>query len=113
MANYRIYYVTTATTKPGKGSACAQWWQEKGQSFFESFPGVKSLQVYASQFGIGRKHGFEFWFEIENYAVLDKWDQALENEPEKYGPSWAEYTELFEPGPTRIMGDWPESRILE
>ena len=112
MADYRIYYVATAATRPGRGAEAAQWWREKGQAFFESFPGVKSLQVFASQFGIGRKHGYEFWYELENYAVLDTWDAVLEADPEKYGPPWMEYIELFEPGPTRIMGAWPESRLI-
>ncbi len=113
MAKYRIFYVATATSKPGKGSEAAKWWREQGQAYFESFPGVKSLQAFATQFSLGGEYAYEFWFEIVDYAVMDRWDAAMENEPEKYGPSWIEYTELFESGPSRLMGDWPESRLLE
>jgi hypothetical protein len=112
MADFRIFYVATAAARPGKRGEAAQWWREKGQAHFESLSGVKSLQVFASQFLIGRKHGYEFWYELENYAVLDTWDAELEADPQKYGPPWMEFTELFEPGPTRIMGDWPESLLV-
>jgi hypothetical protein len=112
MSDFRIFFVGTAAARPGKGSECATWWREKGQAYFESFPGVKSLQAFASQFGLGRRHGFEFWFEIEDYAVLSQWDTGMAANPQKYGPLWVEYVELFETGPNRIVGDWPESRLL-
>ena len=111
MDEFRLFFVITATARPGKSGEAAQWYREKGQAFMESYPGVKSLQVFAGQFGIGRKHGIEFWFEIENYAVMDAWDAAIADDPAKYGAPWAEYSELFESGPSRVMGDWPESHF--
>ncbi len=112
MSDFRIFFVATSSSKPGKGSQGAQWMREKGQAFFESFAGVKSLQVFATQFGLGQALDLEFWFEIEDYAVMDRWDADMAANPQNYS-LYGEYTDLFDSGPSRIMGDWPESRILE
>jgi hypothetical protein len=87
-----------------------KWWQEKGKAFFEAFPGVKSVKAYAAQFGLGGNL-LEVWLELENYAALDRMDEDLTANPQKYA-AWAETPDLFENGPARIMGDWPESSWL-
>ena len=112
MSIYRIFYVGTSKSKPVKAGEGAKWFREKGQAYFESYSGVKSVQTFATQFGLGQDQGYEFWFEIEDYAVLDQWDADMIKYPEKYGPGWVEYTELIDSGPSRLMGDWPESRLL-
>jgi len=109
MEGYRIYYVLTAKIKPEKMDEAAKWWQEKGKATFESLPGVKSVRAYASQFNLGGVYGREFWTEIENYAALDRMDEDLAANPQKYAV-WGEALELFEWGPGRLMGDWPESQ---
>lgn len=48
MEAYRLYYVSTAKPKPGKGGAAAKWWKGKGAPFFEKVPGVKSIRTYAT-----------------------------------------------------------------
>ena len=113
MAMYNLYYVFTARNRPGKSGAAARWWQEKGQAFYESFPGVKSVRAYAGQFGLSGTYSYEIWTEIENYAVMDRWDEVIAADPEKYGPTLREYGEIFESGPARLVGDWPESLLTE
>lgn len=113
MNMYRIYFVGTARPRPGKEGAAAEWWKEKGEAFYSAFPGVKSLQTFAGQFGLSGEYGIEMWYEIEDYAVMDKWDEVIGADPQKYGPAFVEFVELFEAGPSRLMGDWPESRLTD
>jgi len=105
---YRIYHVWTAKIKPEKMGEAAKWWQEKGKATYESFPGVKSVRAYAAQFALGGEYGLEIWVEMENYAAYDRWDEDLVANPQKYA-AFREIRELFEVGPGRLMGDWPES----
>ena len=113
MGLYRLYYVSTARTRPGKSVAAGAWWREKGQAFYHSLPGVKSARIVASQFGLGDTFGHELWLEIENYQVMDLWDQDMAANPQRYGPIFQEFNELFESGSSRLMGDWPESYLGE
>ena len=109
MEVYRIYHVVTAKIKPGKiMDEAAKWWREKGQESYESMPGVKSVRAYAAQWFLGGEYGLEFWMEMENYAALDRIDEDWFANPQKYA-AWGEALELFEWGPGRLMGDWPES----
>jgi hypothetical protein len=110
---YRIYYVNKVKSKPGKSAAAAKFWGEKGLAFHKSFPGVKDVHAYASQFGLGDEYGLEIWIEIENYAVMDRWDKDIEANPQKYGPFFTEFNDLFESGPSRLLGDWPESYLID
>ena len=75
---------------------------------YESFPGVKSVKAYGAQFGLGTKFGLEIWLEMENYAAYDRIDVDLEANPQKYA-AMDESNDLFDFGPARVMGDWPES----
>jgi hypothetical protein len=113
MGMYQMFLVATARTRPGKIGAAADWWRETGQKFFESLPGVKSLRAFTSQFGIGDVYGIEFWYEIENYAVMDRWDEVISAEAKKYGEIFQQFDELYESGPSRLVGSWPESRLTE
>ena len=112
MGMYPIYYVLTAKSNPGKSAAATKWWRETGKAFYESLPGVKSVHAYAGQFGLSSPHGLEIWIEVENYAVLDRWDEDFAANSQKYGPIFREFGELFEGGQNRLMGDWPESYIM-
>jgi TPR repeat protein len=111
MEEYRIYVVYTAKFKPGKRKEALKWWQEKGKAFKESFPGTKSVRAYAVQFRLGGEYYIEIWAERENYASFDLLDKEMEQNPQKYSPI-REATDLFDWGPTRIMGDWPESMFI-
>lgn len=110
-APYKIYFVNTAKSKSGKSAEAAKWWQEKGKAWFESSPSTKSVQAYAAQFSLGGDYFLEFWQEIENYAALDRWDEDMLQHPDKYSPMMKEASDLFDWGPARIMGDWPESGL--
>lgn len=107
MEEFNIYSVFKMKIKSGKGSEAAKWWHEKGKPLYEASPGVKSVKAYAVQFGLGGNF-VEVWLELENYAALDRIDEDLDANPEKYA-GWAEFPDLFESEPGRIMGDWPES----
>ncbi len=110
MGAYHIYFINTFKTKPGKGAAAIKWWQGGGRAVYETLPGVKSVRMYAAQFGLGGD-GLEMWTEIEDYGAMDKWDEAIVANPDKFGAFFKEFNDLFEPGPSRIMGDWPESNL--
>jgi hypothetical protein len=111
MEEYRIYVVNTAKTKPGKEKEAVKWWQEKGKAMFESTPGTKSLRAYAVQFGLGGEYYYEIWHEVKNYAYFDLLDKDMEQNPQKYSPM-REAQDLFDWGPSRVMGDWPESMFI-
>jgi hypothetical protein len=108
MEEFRIYHVSTAKIKPGKANEAVRWWRDKGKPLNEASPGVKSAKAYAVQFSLGGGYTLEIWLEIENYATFDRWDEDLEANPQKYA-AFAEGQDLFEWGPARVMGDWPES----
>ncbi len=108
MEVYRIYHVWTAKAKPGKLDEVAKWWQEKGKATYESLPGVKSVKAYAAQFFLGGEYSLEIWMEMENYAAYDRMDEDMFANPQKYA-AFGEIPELFEVGPARVMGDFPES----
>lgn len=110
MEEFKIYSVFRMGIKTGKGGEAAKWWREKGKAFYEGFPGVKSVKSYATQFGLGGSY-VEVWMELENYAAFDQMDVDMAANPQKYA-AWGDTDELFEPGTTCIMGDWPESSWL-
>lgn len=112
MTNYRIFYVNTAKSKPGKSNAAAKWWGAYGISSFGALPGVKSVQAFASQFCFAGTFNIEIWQELESYAVLDKWDEEAVANPDHYEKFLSDFDDLFERGPSRLMGDWPESRLM-
>ncbi|HJX38329.1 MAG TPA: hypothetical protein VJ714_07010 [Anaerolineae bacterium] len=110
MEKYRIYEVTTVKIKPGKGAATATWWHDKGRAAFENSPGTKSVRVYGVQFGFGGEYQLEIWREIEEYGSYDRLDEDMTAHPEKYA-AFSEATDVLEFGPTRLMGEWPQSQF--
>jgi len=111
MEEYRIYVVSTAKIKSGKTKEALKWWQEKGKALFESTPGTKSVRTYAVQFGLGGEYYIEIWAEKENYASFDLEDKEYIQNPQKYS-ALREAQEVFDWGPARIMGDWPEADFM-
>jgi hypothetical protein len=112
MAQYRIYHVSTFKTRPGKRVESEKWWTEKGEPLYASLPGVKSVNAYVAQFGLGGEYSIEVWLELESYGALDQADQDIVANPEKYAPL-AESSQFFEAGPSRLVGDWPASDLLQ
>jgi len=110
MEVYRLYHVWTAKSKPGKRDEAKKWWLEKGKPLLESVPGAKSVRAYAVQFGLGGEYFLEMWVEKENYAVYDRVDEDVLANPQKYA-AWSEAEDVLEWGPSRLMGDWPESQF--
>lgn len=110
MGVYRLFQVNTAKIRPGKRDEAAKWWREKGRALIESEPGTKAVRAYAKQFGLGGEYGLEIWTEVEGYASFDRLDEDILANPQKYA-AWREAKDLFEWGPGRLMGDWPESHF--
>lgn len=107
--HYRLYHVISGTVRPGQHGAAAMWWREKGRSFFLSLPGVRGVQAYAPQFGLGST-ALEIWLELENYAAYDRGDKDMAANPEKYG-AFDEMEAFLDVGPSRLMGEWPGSDL--
>ncbi|SRR6266498_618576 len=116
MNAYKLYLVGYAKIKPGKFVEATKWWKEKGAPDILSRPWTKSLKCFAAQFGLGSgEFNLEIWQEIENYATLDQMDKWIIEDPKKAAEVreiWEEADALFEWGPNRLMGDWPESTLL-
>jgi hypothetical protein len=115
MTPYRLYLVTAFKIRPAKGVEARKWWREKGAPDIKSKPWTKSLRCFAAQFGLGPDYYLESWQEIENYAAMDTMDQWFLDHPkeaEELAKLWREGEEYFEWGPTRLVGDWPESSLL-
>lgn len=115
MLPYRLYWVTQFKIKQGKGEEATKWWREKGAPDILAEPWTKSLRCYAGQFGLGGGYDFEVWQELETYAAFDSMDQDMIDNPDKYREKrefWRESFEIFEWGPSRLMGDWPESSLI-
>jgi len=115
MADYKIFMVSTFKIKPGKGVEATKFWREKGLPDIRSRPWVKSLRCYAGQFGLAGEYQIEIWEEIADYAAMDAMDKWFEEDPKRTArmiEMWKGGSEYFEEGPTRLMGDWPESSLL-
>jgi hypothetical protein len=112
MSAQRIYFVTTARPKIGKAELAARWWAEKGIKQFEAVPGTKSVRAYVAQFGLsgGNIFTLEIWQEIENYASFDRRDKLVEEDVGVFAAFHTDFLEYYELGPSRIMGDWADSR---
>lgn len=117
MDAYTLYMVGTMKIKAGKFKEATKWWKENGLPDIASRPYVKSVRCYAVQFGLsgGSEYEIEVWQEIENYAALDQMDNYIIEDPERAEEQrvkWRKANELFEWGPNRLMGDWPESSLI-
>jgi hypothetical protein len=112
MEVYKLYWVGQAKIKPGKSAEATKWWKEKAEPNILSDPWTKSLRCYAVQFGLGGEYTIEIWQELESYAAFDEidkfWEEGSDATKERIEIS-KEGTEYIEWGPSRLMGDWPES----
>lgn len=110
MEKYRIYEVSTARIKPGKSAAVVEWWHGKGKAAYGVSPGTRSVKAYAVQFGFGGQYQLEIWREIEGYGTYDRLDEDIIAHPENYA-AFGEVSDILEFGPSRLMGEWPESQF--
>ena len=114
MYAYKLYWVGQWKIKAGKSAEAVKWWEEKGKPNILSKPWTKSLRIYAGQFGLGGEYTIEIWSELESYAAFDEMDKFWEEnseEAKKFAEVWKEANEYLEFGPSRLMGDWPESYL--
>jgi hypothetical protein len=115
MAEYKLFMVHTSKIKSGKFVEATKWWGEKGLPDIRSRPWAKSVKSYSVQWGLGGEYSIETWTEIEDYAAMDVMDNWVIEDPERAKKNlemWQEANDYFEWGPTRLMGDWPESSLL-
>jgi hypothetical protein len=114
MEAYRIFYVSEAKVKPGKFKEAVKFWNEKLAPDLREDPWTKSLNSYAVQFGLGGEYTLQIWQEVASYSTFDDMDKAwLEDQDfskRKLGV-WEESQKYFDWGPSKIMGDWPESSV--
>ncbi len=117
MDAYKLYFVTTGKFKDDSSfEEATRWWREKGGPDLAAEPWSKSLRVFATQFRLGGEHDLEVWQEIENYAVLDEMDEWFAADPDRAKAKqelWRESCAYIEWGSSRLMGDWPESSLME
>jgi len=107
--------VGTSKVKPEKYVEASKWWTEKGLPDLRSRPWAKSVKSYAVQFGLGGEYFIETWTEIEDYAAMGEMDKWVIDDPDRAEENrkmWEEANDYFEWGPSRLMGDWPESTLL-
>ena len=110
MEQYKKYLVYTARVRRGKREEATSWWHDKGKSMYESAPGFLSATAYASQWRLSQGcYDLEIWVELKNYASLDRLDEDAMANPQKYA-AYSESLEIFEWGPSRMMGGWPQSQ---
>lgn len=115
MDAYGICLVWSGKFKPDKTDEAARWWREKGAPDLLAEPWTKSLHAYAGQFRLAGEYDLEVWQEIENYAALDRMDEWYAENPErarKKDGLWRQSVAFFDWGPSRLVGDWPESGLL-
>ncbi len=112
-AGYRLFYVTTWSTLPGKGAEARDWY-DQARKLWSRFPGVRSIEAFAAQFGLApASDQIEIWIEIDDYAVLDRWDEAT---PE-FADEFIALTNLaagsVRQESARLVGDWVGSTIQD
>jgi len=110
-AGYRLFYVSTYTTVPGKHVE-ARAWYEKAQELWNRLPGVRSIDAFVPQFSLGPSAGdIEIWTEIDDYGVLDRWDTAAGDLGDEFIALAKVAAECVRQGPARLVGDWMGSTI--
>ena len=112
MEKYKLYWVGQGKVKTGKYIEAIKWWKEKAAPDILADPWTKSLKCFAGQFGLGGEYTIEIWQEIESYAAFDKMDKFWEEDSDSANKKleiMKEGNEFFDWGPSRLMGDWPES----
>ena len=114
MEKYKLYLVQVGNVRPGKYTEAMKWWKEEALPNRLTAPWFKSIKAYAGQFGLGGEYVIEIWNEIESYGAFDQiddyWDGDSEDK-EKRLEIIHRGAEIIEWGPSRLMGDWPESAV--
>ena len=110
---YRLFYVSTWSTVPGKGVE-ARAWYEKARELWNRLPGVRSIDAFVPQFALGPDaQSVEIWMEIDNYEVLDQWDSAAGELGDEFIALSKVAAECVDQGPGRLVGDWMGSTIQD
>ena len=109
---YRLFYVTTWWMTPGK-HAEADAWHEEALKLWGRLPGVKNIESFVPQFSLGKETAMEVWVEIDDYAVLDRWDDAVGEMGDEYLALSEKAADCVTQGPARLMGDLVGSRVTD
>ncbi len=112
-AGYRLFYVSTWETLPDKGVA-ARAWYEQARELWARLPGVQSIDAYVQQFSLGSaRDQLEIWAEIDNYEVLDRWDNATGAMGDEFIALNKVAAECVRQGPARLVGDYVGSALQD
>lgn len=112
-AGYRLFYVSTYHTVPGKGAEARAWFEE-ARDLWGRLPGVRSIDAYVQQFALGpATEELEVWVEIDDYAVLDRWDEAAGDLGDDFIALSKVAATCVRQGPARLVGDYIGSTIQD
>lgn len=110
---YRLFYVTTWQLVPGR-SAEVRAWHSKAMRLWERLPGVRSIETYAPQFELGAAaRTLEVWTEIEDYGVLDRWDDTYAELADDFLALAKQAAGCVHQGPSRLMGSYVGSTVSD
>jgi hypothetical protein len=110
---YRLFYVTTWETMPGKREEVAAWY-EQARDLWSRLPGVRSIEAFVPQFALGPSaQSVEVWAEIDDYGVMDRWDEAAATMGAEFLALGEQSAVCVQQGPSRLVGDWMGSRVQD
>ena len=110
-AGYRLFYVSTWRLRAGKG-ADARAWYDQAKDLWSRLPGVLSITSYVQQFSLGPDtFQLEVWAEIDDYQVLDKWDEAVGAMADEFIAVNSIGASCVRQGPSRLVGDYVGSGV--
>ena len=105
-APYDLYFVSSYNIFDGKGEE-ARAWLDRALPFWQGLAGVLSVKAYGAQFGLrGKGADVEVWAQIEDYGVLDRWDQSAPETWEEFNALNKMRAGVIELVDSRLMGDW-------
>lgn len=110
-AGYRLFFVATFEILDGKHAEARNWY-ERALEVWRQMPGVISITPFVQQFRMGPdRFSLEVWSEIEDYGVLDRWDDALPDIADELVAVNELGATCVRVGPTRLMGDFVGSSL--
>jgi hypothetical protein len=110
---YRLFYVTTWQVLPGRNVEARAWF-DKAAALWQRLPGVRSMNAFVGQFELSpTTRTIEVWAEIEDYGVLDRWDDAMEELGDEVIALGKKGAACVVQGPSRLVGDYVGSGVLD
>ena len=75
---------------------------------------MQSIDAYVQQFSLGSaRDQLEIWAEIDNYEVLDRWDNAMGDMGDEFIALSKVAAGCVRQGPARLLGDYVGSALQD